>query len=106
MKVEEILEGLQDLVLDRESFLRDDDYPDNRFAYDAKVLKAAIAAIKTLYTPSPEKGVIQIAAKKKFAMNEADRLAIATLLVKCGYTVRMANIKQDTAQFVRGIEAY
>ncbi|MFW5890753.1 MAG: hypothetical protein ACOCUI_00885 [bacterium] len=46
MKIKEIINGLQDLIDDRESFLDKDGKGDKVFRYDIDVLKAAINYIE------------------------------------------------------------
>jgi DNA primase large subunit len=52
---------------------------------------------------------IQIRAQKNYTLSDADRLALASLLIKAGYSVRLAreNIsKSTTAKYEHYVEAW
>ncbi|CAB1240004.1 protein of unknown function [Ruminococcaceae bacterium BL-4] len=62
MKVREIIDGLKDLIKDRESFI-DQDEPDNVFGHDKDVLNAAIDALSA--APENEALKEQLAIKSE-----------------------------------------
>jgi vacuolar-type H+-ATPase subunit I/STV1 len=67
MKLNEIINGLKDLIRDRESFIKSDE-PDGIFAYDKKVLQAAINVIK-----SQQQEIDQLKAKLENLKYEVQR---------------------------------
>lgn len=47
MTLKEIIDGLNELILDRESFIEKDD-PDSIFAHDAELLREAVKILQAL----------------------------------------------------------
>ena len=47
MTLREIIDGLNELILDRESFIEKDD-PDSIFAHDAELLREAVKILQAL----------------------------------------------------------
>lgn len=46
----------------------------------------------------------KIVAQKDAKVNDSDRLALASLLIKFGYTVRIGNERKDHEHHLRGLQ--
>lgn len=53
MTLKEIIDGLNELILDRESFIEKDD-PDSIFAHDAEVLRETVKILQTVESEEKE----------------------------------------------------
>ena len=93
MNKTEILEGLESLVNDRESFIMEED---DIFAYDKKILKQAINLIKEI-TVEPkfrENGCLMCKEKEKFTAIGSDLNYEIYECKNCGAQIKVKVIKK------------
>jgi len=93
MNKPEIIEGLESLVNDRESFIMEED---DIFAYDKKVLKEAINLIKETTAASKfrENGCLMCKEKEKFTALSSDLDYEIYECKNCGAHIKVEVIKK------------